>query len=232
MQYEVATMVYGDVTGDGVFDVVIVWGWHKPDTPYWEGLTIDVQNGVTGEIARQPLSQSEGYDPSIWLGDVTGNGVDDIVLTIQTGGSGATINAYVFQYEPQRLATLFDSEQFQNQYAYQVNYQDQYLVHVLSQSNQELYSIDLSLRPSEYLNEIYDQDGVLLEPIEGWVNPMSGLYPVDFDGDGVYELMILQRIAGRYNADAIGYVQTVLDWQDNYFELSQQYVEVFGQPNV
>lgn len=35
--------------------------------------------------------------------------------------------------------------------------------------------------------------------IEGWVNPLSGLYPIDFDRDGTYELEAHQTIAGRYS---------------------------------
>jgi len=36
------------------------------------------------------------------------------------------------------------------------------------------------------------------------------LYPVDFDGNQVYELLAYQKIAGRYNADALGYVLNTL----------------------
>jgi len=80
----------------------------------------------------------------------------------------------------------------------------------------------------DYLNEIYDENGMLKEPIEGWVDPLSGLYPIDFDTNGVYELMAFQQISGRFHADSLGYVQTTLRWDRNQFSLMNQYVAIFG----
>jgi len=56
------------------------------------------------------------------------------------------------------------------------------------------------------------------------------LYPVDFDGNQVYELLAYQKIAGRYNADALGYVLNTLVWSGNRFVLGDQNVAIFGSP--
>jgi hypothetical protein len=88
--------------------------------------------------------------------------------------------------------------------------------------------IDISIRDAEYLNEIYDEKGKLKSPITGFVNPLSGLYPVDFDSNGVYEFLAYQKIAGRYNADSLGYVLNTLAWLDNRFVLQNQNVAIFG----
>ena len=77
-------------------------------------------------------------------------------------------------------------------------------------------------------NEIYDKDGKLKAPISGFVNPLSGLYPVDFDSNGVYELLTFQKIAGQYNADSLGYVQNSLNWNGSVFSLYNQYVAIYG----
>lgn len=91
------------------------------------------------------------------------------------------------------------------------------------------YIIDISSsRDQEYLNEIYDSNGNLINPIEGWVNPLSGLYPVDYDSNGVYELLAYQRIAGRYNADSLGNVLNTLAWDQDYMNLDRQSVAIFG----
>ena len=81
---------------------------------------------------------------------------------------------------------------------------------------------------TDYLNEIYDKDGKLNSPINGFVNPLSGLYPVDFDSNKIYELLAYQKIAGRYNADSLGYVLNTLKWKDNMFILDNQYVAIWG----
>ena len=51
---------------------------------------------------------------------------------------------------------------------------------------------------------------------------------MDFDSNKVYELLAYQRIAGRYNADSLGYVQNILAWKNNMFVLDNQYVAIFG----
>nr|MBK5235848.1 hypothetical protein [Clostridium sp.] len=73
-----------------------------------------------------------------------------------------------------------------------------------------------------------DENGKLKNPIDGFVNPISGLYPVDFDSNKVYELLAYQKIAGRYNADSLGYVLNTLKWKENVFVLDNQNVAIFG----
>ena len=80
----------------------------------------------------------------------------------------------------------------------------------------------------DYLNEIYDRNGKLKSPITGFVDPLSGLYPVDFDANGVYELLAYQKIAGRYHADGLGYILNTLRWKNNGFALQEQYLAIYG----
>jgi hypothetical protein len=123
---------------------------------------------------------------------------------------------------------LFDFSVYNEQFQYDVNYQDNYKVKVVSKINNLTYLIDISLRDPEYLSEIYNANGKLKSPIEGFVNPLSGLYPVDFDSNGVYELLAYQKIAGRYNADALGYVLNTLAWKNDRFVLQNQNVAIGG----
>ena len=91
------------------------------------------------------------------------------------------------------------------------------------------YIIDITYKGKEYLNEIYDLNGKLKEPILGFVIPLSNLYPIDFERDGTYELYVFQRIAGRYNADGLGYVQTALKWEKDKFITFFQNVGIQGK---
>ncbi|MPN52779.1 hypothetical protein SDC9_200442 [bioreactor metagenome] len=123
---------------------------------------------------------------------------------------------------------IFDFELYNQEYKYEVTYKDYYKVEVISEKNNEKYIIDISNRGEDYLNEIYDKNGKLKNPITGFVNPLSGMYPVDFDSNGVCELLAYQKIAGRYNADSLGYVLNTLKWQSNRFVLDNQNVTIFG----
>ncbi|RZT16518.1 VCBS repeat-containing protein [Fictibacillus sp. BK138] len=224
----VVSFAKGDVTGDKVPENVYLTGIRTPDSPFIQNITLVVQDGRTGAYQSVTLSENAGYNPTLFLGDFTGNGVDDILIRIESGGSGAFTYDYVYSFINNNPQLLFDFNAYNEQFQYDVNYQDNYKVKVFSKINNLTYLIDISLRDPEYLSEIYDANGKLKSPIEGFVNPLSGLYPVDFDSNGVYELMAYQKIAGRYNADALGYVVNTLAWKENRFNLQNQNVAISG----
>lgn len=224
----VVSFAKGDVTGDKVPDNIYLTGIRTPDSPFIQNITLVVQDGRTGAYQSVTLSENAGYNPTLFLGDFTGEGVDNILIRIDSGGSGAFTYDYVYSFVDNNPQLLFDFNAYNEQFQYDVNYQDNYKVKVFSKINNLTYLIDISLRDPEYLSEIYDANGKLKSPIEGFVNPLSGLYPVDFDSNGVYELMAYQKIAGRYNADALGYVVNTLAWKENRFNLQNQNVAIYG----
>ncbi|MDW0114726.1 VCBS repeat-containing protein [Sporosarcina saromensis] len=224
----VVAFAQGDVNGDCVIDQVYLTGTKTPDSPFTQNIVLHIRDGRTGMIGSIPLSENTGYNPTLFLGDFTGNGVDEILISIATGGSGGIMNAYIVSYIGNQARFIFDSSVYNNRYTYSVNYLDQYKVELISDANNEKYVIDLSLRDKSYLNEIYDANGKLKQPITGFVNPLSGIYPVDFDLNGVDDLLIYQKIAGRYNADSLGYFLNTLVWKNNRFVLQNQYVAIYG----
>ncbi|WP_100371691.1 spore coat protein [Bacillus sp. FJAT-45037] len=227
-QTHVVAYAKGDVTGGGWNDHVYLTGKQTPDSPYIQDITLVVQDGRSGSVTRVPLSDNTGYNPTLFLGDFTGNGVADILISINTGGSGAIMYHYIYSFLHNIPQLLFDFNVYNQHFQYEVTFQNYYNVEVISQINNTKYVIDISTRDRAYLNEIYHQNGALKSPIHGFVNPLSGLYPVDFDSNHVYELLAYQKIAGRYNADSLGYVLNTLGWQDQIFALQNQQVAIGG----
>ncbi|MCI3986425.1 hypothetical protein MMJ63_16330 [Bacillus vallismortis] len=223
----IITSARGDVTGDGVIDEVFLTGTQMPGSPLWRDIMLVIHDGRIHQEQRLQLQNNMGYNPSLFLGDLTGDKIVDAVV-MDTGGSGGAIYAYIFAYLNWQFQQIFHSDVFNAEWKYSVKYQNQYKASVISHHQNEMYMLDLTYKGGEYLNEIYTAQGVLKMPIEGWVNPLSGLYPVDFDRDGTYELLAYQRIAGRYNADSLGYVQTVLKWNGRRFMLDRQNVSIVG----
>lgn len=217
----------GVVTGDRVPDNVYLTGVITPESPFVQKITLLVQDGRSGKMTRVPIRENAGYNPTLFLGDFTGNGVDDILISIAIGGSGGIMYHYIYSFINNVPQLIFDFAAYNEQYQYEVSYQDGYKVKVVSLSNQETYIIDISGRGSEYLDEIYDENGKLKSPITGFVNPLSGLYPVDFDYNQQFELLAYQKIAGQYNADSLGYVLNTLTWYENRFVLQNQYVAIY-----
>jgi len=220
----------GDVNGDKVKDNVFLIGEKPSDTgsPFTENITLIIQDGKTNAFTRIPLKENAGYNPTIFLGDFTGDKVKDILVSIDSGGSGGYAFYYMYSFLNNTPKKIFDFEKFNDKYKYDVFYKDYYQVEVISKNKEQKYIIDIKYKGKEYLSEIYYDNGKLKKPIEGWVNPLGGLYPIDFQRDGVYELYALQRIAGRYNADGLGYVQTSLEWDGKQFTPFFQTVGIYG----
>lgn len=218
----------GDVNGDGLFDLVYLTGNHEPGSPFIQHITLHIQDGQSAITQSYSLKQNAGYNPTIQLTDFTGNGVDDILIVIDSGGSGATTYSYIFSYMNNQLYTLFNYDVYNQAHQYTVNYMDNYKVNATSMSPQSTYIIDLQYKGQAYLSEIYNSNGTLKAPIQGDVNPLSGIYSVDFERDGQSELMALQRITGRYNADGLGYFMNGLKWDGTRFAPYQQWVWITG----
>lgn len=220
---------HADVTGDGIPDEVRLLGYQKDvSSPYITGISIIVRDGATSRIYRITPSQNEGYNPRLFLGDFTGDGIADILLTIDSGGSGATTYDDLYTLAGGHLRLLFNSEAYNNYWKYKVTYLDGYRLQLTNTNTGRVYTLDIASRGKAYLNEIYNADGTLKKPIEGWVDPLSGLYPVDFDRDGVYELMALQGVSGLYHADRFGYVTNILKWQNKGWILQDQWFSIYG----
>jgi hypothetical protein len=223
----IVSFAQGDVNGDRIPDKVYLTGTRSPDSPFIQNITLVIQDGTTGRFTSVPLSDNAGYNPRLFLGEFTGDGISDIMISIDSGGSGAIMYHYIYSFIDNTPKLMFDSNAYNEEYKYEVTYQDNYKVEVVCKNNNKQYIIDISNRGDEYLNEIYDKNGKLKSPISGFVNPLSGLYPVDFDYNNVYELLAYQKIAGRYNADSLGYILNTLKWKDNMFVLDNQYVAIF-----
>lgn len=228
----VVSSAYGDVTGDGVPDYVYLTAVKsdEPSSPYVQQITLNVQDGVTRRVSVIPLDDggNAGYNPTLFLGDFTGDGVQDMMISIDSGGSGAFTFNYIYSFVHHQARKLFDFNQYNEQNQYTVTYMDQYKVKVVSLANGQTYLIDISGRGNDYLSQIYNADGTLKKPIQGWADGVSGFYPVDIDRDGQYEIRAYQQLSGLYHADSLGYMVNTLRWDGQKFAILQQWLGIFG----
>ncbi len=220
----------GDVTGDGIIDFVYLVG-NKPFDPpgiFVENITIIIQDGRTGQFSRITLEANAGYNPKLFLGDFTSDGVNDIYVAIASGGSGGFGYYYIYSFRNNFPRKLFDFEEFNQEYQYTVEYEDYYKVEVISKNLDKKYILDISYKDDDYLDDIYDENGKLIKPIQGQVLGVAEVYPVDINRDDTYDLLAIQRIIGRYNADTLGFVQTPLKWDGVDFKSMYQWVAIPG----
>lgn len=230
MDLETLAMKYGDIDGDGLVDRVFIVG-SRPfglSSPQVRDLQLIIEQNKTKKNIRIPLPETLGYEPSLFLGDFTGDGVDDIMIAINSGGSGGTVFAYLYTYNNSHFQKIFDSEQFNQFMKYEVSYLDDYQMNVMNLNLRKSYTFDISDRGEEYLSAIYDSNKKLKKNVNGDVAPLSGIYPVDFERDGIFELVISQKVNGLYQADGFGFVETVLHWDGKQFVSSRQYLSLLG----
>ncbi|WMJ80180.1 VCBS repeat-containing protein [Clostridium sp. MB40-C1] len=226
----------GDVNGDGILDRIYLIGNKESEGAIFEkNIALVIEDGLTNHRLYVPLETNAGYGARLFLGDFTNDRVKDIKISIDSGGSGGLAYYYIYSFKNNVLKLIFDYEDFNQEYQYQVIYRDNYKVDVINKRMKEIYTIDISYRDPEYLSEIYNADGTLKEPLMGWVNPLGALWPVVTNRNSrrnTYDLLAIQRIAGRYNADALGNVQTLLTWDGTKFNPEYGEVTLFGREYI
>ena len=151
----------GDLTGDGAAETLILSGEQSAGSAYWQNIELTVTDGRTGRTMRVPLVHDEGYDPQLVLGSMTARDRADVLIALETGSSGAIGLYSVIAYQNGAYQTVFDSEQYARQMRYRVRYLDQYAVRAESENTGMAYFIDLAGKDSDYLAQLYDENGRL-----------------------------------------------------------------------
>lgn len=216
----------GDVTGDGVADQVWLTGVTTEDSPFIQNITLMIQNGVTGRITQVALQENAGYEPTIFLCDFTGDGVMDIKVSIQSGGSGGFVFTYIYSFVNSQLRLLFSGERYAASRQFRAYYIDGYTVVVEDVGRGQVHRIDVSLDPAAV--DLYNPDGTLKQPTEANVGPFIMAIPVILDeSTGVCSLIALTRVYGTFAADTLGYIQDYLSWDGSNFSTVREELAIF-----
>ncbi len=229
-QMQIASQIQGDMTGDGRQESVYLSGTQREGGIAWEGLVLHIVDGATAKETCIRLREDAGYAPRLFLGHFTSLQRLDVLVSVDSGGSGGLGYYTIYGFENDAVRRYFDTESYNAAFRYAVDYQNGCAVRADSLSNRQSYLIDISARGNEYLQELYQPNGTLKKPQQGFVDPLSLLYPADIDGDGLLELVAYQRISGLYHADALGDFINILRWNGSKYELRNQTVGIFSTP--
>jgi hypothetical protein len=180
-----------------------------------------VQDGRTRQWYVIPLfpNYSMAYTPWLSLANFTADtNADEIMVNLPVGGSGALTYYYVISFLNNKAAYMLGPQQFpplSDNLGYEVIYMDYYKVLITSTKLQQSYTLDVSDRKEVYEGTVYDTDGKLIKPLEGFVISLPHLYPVRIDGSEPYKLVAQQDIAGTSHADRLGYIVTYWKYSGN-----------------
>ncbi|BBH23480.1 hypothetical protein Back11_48250 [Paenibacillus baekrokdamisoli] len=220
----------GDVTGDGKLDLVYLIG-NKADaaSEFADQITLVIQDGHSNRSMTVSFPNNAGYNARLFLGDFDKDHIPDILVSIDSGGSGGYGFFYIYSFKDNRLHKLFDVDTYNNEYKFNVFYEDQYKVSVSSPQLDILFIIDISTKGPDYLSQYYNEDGKLKQPTKGEVLALGALSPiVSNDKVTSFDLLAMQRIIGTINADTLGYVDNLLTWSGNQFTSSRLLVSILG----
>ena len=220
MARRIITQVQGDLTGDGIPEIVRLTGEQMEDSIAWTEIALEIQQGGSCKAQRFALPENAGYSPRLILAPITAADKQDVITVIDSGGSGGIGYYTVFSYLDNEYRMIFDSEAYAAANPARVDYADGYAAWVTA--GETAYALSLLGKGAAYLAELYDASGVLRAPQTGFVSPIGLLYPADFNGDGRMELALYRQISGLYRADGLGELITVLQWDGAAFTLYWQ----------
>ena len=205
----------GDVTGDQIPDIVYLVG-EKKENPFFENIKVIVQDGRTKQRYTIPLlpNYSMAYTPWIILANFKDSHTKEIMVNLPVGGSGGLTYYYVISFLHNHAEYILGPNEFMSlseTLGFEVIYLDNYRVLVKSKTLGQSYTLDISSRKEVYEGTVYDEEGKLIQPREGFVIDFPFLYPIKIDGSVPYKLQASHDIAGTSHADQLGSI--VLNWK-------------------
>ena len=220
----------GYANGYGIMDTVYLYGqFDGPPGIYADNITLVIRDGRTTKSTTVHLKNNAGYNARLFLGDFNKDGVPDIMISMDTGGSGGYRIFYIYSLRNNRLRELFNSDHYDDKYEFEAHYENFHKVRVESSQLNVLFIIDIGTKGFDYLSQFYNSNGLLKNPVQGGVLGIGALFPINTTNrNNYFDLLAMQRIIGPTNSDTLGYVENLLSWQDIEFISNRLTVSVFG----
>jgi hypothetical protein len=224
-------MEVGDVTGDGIPDKVSLYGSKIKGSSdiFFANIIVVIEYGQNRETKVISPKFNSGYNPRLFLGDFTKNKIDDIKISIDSGGSGGYGFFYIYSYIDTDFQEIFNFDKYNKEYKFKVDYTDNYKVEVGNVALNKLFVLDISYKGYDYLSKYYTENGKLKRPLQGEVLAISALVPfVNNEKLNGYDLAAVQRIIGTTNSDTLGFIQNLLTWDGQKFVSSRMFAAIPG----
>lgn len=188
------------------------------DSDYTQNLEI-ILNTEDGKIITTKFPY-DGYEMQLFTGDFTGDNKSEIMVRGAFGGSGGFEIAVIYKYGNKELKEIFTQNTFDEKNTCQGSFKENYKVHI--KCGEKKYSIDLSTKPKEYLDLIYNNDGSLKYESLVTIDSPYAFYPVKLVHYTYYNLLIQQRIVGIANADTLGIIETLATLLDDKYNVEYE----------
>lgn len=209
----------GDIDGDGVDEVVDLMGNPVVDGSSFMGdmylvaREVNAANPSKVKYYYRPRDLG-GYNAYLTLADVTGNGWPNIIIAAPSGGSGGMVSYRILDVQDGKMEEIFGPEE--NKGVSMVGtYLPDYQVKLSFPNLTQDIILDVSNEKEAYRNlNVYNADGSLKDSgLRPTIQNLSQLSALDVNGDGMDEVVTLQKVVGVTNSDSLGVVRTVWDYR-------------------
>ncbi len=160
---------------------------------------IEIKVSYQGEEISVVPQVNMGYSPTIFIANFTDNGLQQVLYSVDSGGSGGQSFYQIFSFEGGQGKSIFNSNDFNPKIEY--SFVDVNLVEI-NYSNKKLY-IDTSN------SQCQKEDCSLYLTGANYILPY---YNISQDR---YFIQVVQCLYAGYSANTLGYVTTLLEVGEN-----------------
>lgn len=215
-------VAYGSITNKYSDDsVVLVGEFHDEKSNHANSLQLVINR--ENDLPITVNVPYNGYNMQLFVGDFTGDKIDNIMIRgeyenpqIYKDGHDNLISyelGVIYKYESEKLIEIFNMKKYKNNNLACAKFKSNYRTSV--SCGKKKYLIDLSTRPKEYLNKIYDEDKTVKTNLKPTIDNPSEIFPIKEVFSDCYNLLIYQRIVGINNSDVIGTIETLINLNNN-----------------
>lgn len=215
-------VAYGSITNKYSDDsVVLVGEFHDEKSNHANSLQLVINR--ENDLPITVNVPYNGYNMQLFVGDFTGDKIDNIMIRgeyenpqIYKDGHDNLISyelGVIYKYESEKLIEIFNMKKYKNNNLACAKFKSNYRTSV--SCGKKKYLIDLSTRPKEYLNKIYDEDKTVKTNLKPTLDNPSEIFPIKEVFSDCYNLLIYQRIVGINNSDVIGTIETLINLNNN-----------------
>lgn len=209
-----------DLNQDGTEDIIFVYGKpFAPNSPFIQNLNVGVMDGKTQEIKTSNLKDFSGYGPRLSYGDFTGDGYLEVMLQVDTGGTGGIVQTAILDFAGDSGVNIWGAV---NDAGLQVTGQfiDGFKVRLDPFEGAPEAIVDVQHYREFYIQQgLYDAQGKLLKPgTQVMVYPFGVLQIQQGDPAGLFGI---QAVKGITNLDTVSTLLSNFTYKDGAWVLEQ-----------
>lgn len=216
----------GYVTGNGL-QTISLYATFRDKSLFARDIKIVVQDQKSESIITEISPQEDsGYLPNILLADFTGDGIQDIYLGIDSGGSGGFCLGYVYTVTDQNTRTIFDFAKVPMPYS--AVHPAPYKLQIDDNSVPQELMTDISSHKEVFTEDFCDRNVSLDEAEQAEISAINRIFPFYVSTDNRFHLLVMRRICGLCQTDCLGYMQDFMRWDGDAFMTYYQCVCTSG----